>query len=239
MAAVNNTTNILQPPSTVPGEEKSLKKRLLEMGSDMVQSFAPINQIKTHLCGFAFYANDPSRQVELHHYCCSLNEDFVQCAVYDGDGPHARLIGIEYVCSEKLFASLPAEEQKLWHSHQFDILSGSFIAPGLPAVAERELQRNLINTYGKTWVLWQVDRGDTLPIGVPQLMMVATKPGEWNPSLFKTRESLMGRKTEESIKTVAGLPANPPLGNADGAKAERFSLLPQSSSASRAGTGTA
>lgn len=83
MAAVNNTTGIVQEPGAVPGEGKSLKKRLLEVGSEAVrmrsfdflkwcpiqssqiQSFAPVNQIKTHLCGFAFYANDPSRQVPL------------------------------------------------------------------------------------------------------------------------------------------------------------------------------
>ena len=42
---------------------------------------------------------------------------------------------------------------------------------------------------GKTWVLWQVDRGDTLPIGLPKLMMVANKDGEWDPKLFLNREA--------------------------------------------------
>lgn len=34
------------------------------------------------------------REIETHHYCARLNEDFVQCAVYDTDEPDARLVGM-------------------------------------------------------------------------------------------------------------------------------------------------
>lgn len=30
----------------------------------------------------------------------------------------ARLIGIEYIITERLFRELPEEEKKYWHSHQ-------------------------------------------------------------------------------------------------------------------------
>jgi hypothetical protein len=63
--------------------------------------------------------------LELHHYATVVNDDFQQCAVYDSEKPDARLIGIEYVVSEKLFDTLPPEEQKLWHSHYFDTMSGT------------------------------------------------------------------------------------------------------------------
>lgn len=46
----------------------------------------------------------------------------------------------------------------MWHSHAYDVKSGSFIAPGLPSVAERELVSDLMKTYGKTWIFWQVDK---------------------------------------------------------------------------------
>lgn len=122
------------------------------------------------MCGFAFYNGDPERQVrqtlsffeisqvELHHYCASINDDVIQCAVYDGPEKGAKLIGIEYVVSEKVFDTLPPEEQRLWHSHAYDVKSGSFIGPGLPTSAERSLVVDLMKTYGKTWVLWQVDK---------------------------------------------------------------------------------
>lgn len=48
-------------------------------------------------------------------------------------------------------------------SHQFDVTSGSFMAPGLPNAAERPLLQKLVNTYGKQWNLWNVSRGDALP----------------------------------------------------------------------------
>jgi hypothetical protein len=39
------------------------------------------------------------------------------------------------------------------------------------------------NTYGKTFHTWQVDRGDVLPLGPPQLMMSATADGQVKPTL--------------------------------------------------------
>lgn len=63
-------------------------------------------------------------QVELHHYCSRVNDEVTQCAVYESDKADARLIGIEYVISERLFKSLPQEEQVFWHSHATDIKSG-------------------------------------------------------------------------------------------------------------------
>jgi hypothetical protein len=105
-------------------------------------------------------------------------------------GSNARLIGVEYVINETIFGTLDSEEQKLWHSHGYDIKSGSLIAPGhIPDHLKKTLYNDLVHTYGKTWVLWQVDKGDPLPLGLPQLMMVATNEGEWNPSLFRNREA--------------------------------------------------
>ena len=38
-------------------------------------------------------------------------------------------------------------------------------APRVPVLAEDLEMKKLINTYGKTFHTWQVDRGDTLPLG--------------------------------------------------------------------------
>jgi len=40
-------------------------------------------------------------------------------------------------------------------------------APRVPILAEDLEMKKLINTYGKTFHTWQVDRGDTLPLGNP------------------------------------------------------------------------
>jgi len=73
-----------QPVVNVPGDSKSFTKTMLEMGASAMQNFDPVKQLRTHLCGFAFYKDEPQRQVELHHFCHVLNEDFIQCIVYDG-----------------------------------------------------------------------------------------------------------------------------------------------------------
>ena len=47
------------------------------------------------------------------------------------------------------------------------VMSGQLYAPGVPDTAELLEMRKLVDTYGKTWHTWQVDRGDTLPLGQP------------------------------------------------------------------------
>ena len=58
--------------------------------------------------------------------------------LYDGPGPNARLIGIEYMISKRVYESLDPEERKLWHSHVFEVKSGMLIMPkvrkGVPAL---------------------------------------------------------------------------------------------------------
>ncbi len=73
--------------------------------------------------------------------------------------------GIEYIISSRLFEGLPAEEKKLWHSHKFEVSSGLLYAPEVPTFLEDIEMQKLVDTYGKTFHTWQVDRGDTLPLG--------------------------------------------------------------------------
>lgn len=48
------------------------------------------------------------------------------------------------------------------------VMSGSLLAPELPEVMERPEMQDLVGTYGKTIHTWQVDRGDSLPLGEPR-----------------------------------------------------------------------
>ena len=83
--------------------------------------------------------------------------------------------------SAALFKTLSAEERKLWHSHVFEVKSGMLIMPGpngLPTgiweEAETKEMEQVVGLYGKTYHFWQIDRGDKLPLGKPQLMMSFT-----------------------------------------------------------------
>lgn len=57
--------------------------------------------------------------------------------MYDANGPQANLTGIEYIISEKLYATLPEAERRYWHPHNGEILSGQLVAPGIPDAAEK------------------------------------------------------------------------------------------------------
>lgn len=62
------------------------------------------------------------------------------------------------------------------------------------------VMKDLANTYGKTWVFWQSDRGDNLPIGTPELMMVATKDGEWNKTIFENRDTKLNTNWHQVVE---------------------------------------
>jgi hypothetical protein len=215
LLALGAITPTLIAQESAPGAERTTKTKILEAGAELLQHEAPLRAIHAHVCGFHFYNGELDRQVIAHHYCSHLSEEVLQCIIYDSDKPDARLIGIEYIISAKLFESLPEEEKKLWHSHVHEVKSGELIAPRLPDVAEKELMKELIGTYGKTWHTWQVDRGDKLPLGIPQLMMGFTADGQVNPKLLSDRDKGYGVDSTDKRENRADIASPAILQGAD------------------------
>ncbi|XP_073138924.1 oil body-associated protein 1A-like [Henckelia pumila] len=172
----------------VPGEPTQTSTSLLEKATAAIQGFGPVNKIHQHLCAFHFYGHDMTRQVEAHHFCGHLNEEVRQCLIYDGEGDEARLIGVEYVVSNELFSTLPDDEKRLWHSHEYEVKSGVLFMPTVPGPVQRQDLENVCKTYGKVMHFWQVDRGDNLPLGIPQIMMALTRDGQLNDNLAQDVE---------------------------------------------------
>ncbi|KAF2646069.1 DUF1264-domain-containing protein [Massarina eburnea CBS 473.64] len=174
MSTSNSTGTVGAPESTT--------NKTLETGAAVVQNFAPTERICAHLNAFHVYASDPKRPaVEANHYCAHLNDEVRQCILYDSPEAGARIIGIEYMITSRLFQTLDPEEQKLWHTHVFEVKSGMLIMPKpavVPAavweVAENKEMEQVVHLYGKVYHLWQTDRGDALPLGAPQLMTSVT-----------------------------------------------------------------
>ncbi|GAB3928504.1 OBAP family protein [Larkinella terrae] len=189
-----------------PGGEKTAKTEVLEAGADVLQNKAPLRAMSMYLDGFHFYNGNLKGQMEAHHYCTQLNEDLVQCLIFDGNGSDAKIMGVEYIVSERLFKTLPDEERKLWHSHHHEVKSGSLIAPGLPQLAEHELMEKLVSTYGKTFHTWHTDRDLTLPLGPPMIMMGFTKEGQLSDSLLARRDQRFRVLTAEKRQNRADIP---------------------------------
>lgn len=174
--------------NNVPGGDVPAKDKVLETGAGMIQDLGPTKQICAHLNAFHTYADEPGRHVEVDHYCAHLTSDVRQCILYDSADPDARLIGIEYMITPKLYVTLSPEERKLWHSHVYEVKSGMLIMPGPTTpvvgqaweVAETEEMKEVVQLYGKVYHLWQTDRGDALPLGEPKLMTSFTGHGQFD-----------------------------------------------------------
>lgn len=192
-----------------PGEDKTVKTRTLEAGAKALQRNSPLGPMDVYLVGFHPMKDHPEQQMEAHHYCHQVNQDFAQCTLFDGNGRNANLTGIEYIVSEKLFETLPEDERKYWHPHNGEILSGQLVAPSIPAVAEKALMKDKMNSYGKTWHLWNTgtsgQAGDKLPLGLPMLAWSFNRDGEAKPGLVEQRDKKMDVNSTEKRRQRAAL----------------------------------
>lgn len=183
----------------------NLTESVLETVAGATQDFTPTKQICAFLNGFHVYDSDRSRSVEANHYCSHQSKNFRQCLIYDSPAKDARLIGVEYMIPIARFETLPTEEKKLWHSHVYEVKSGMLQMPkpsGVPVsvwdAAETREMKEIVNWMGKTFHFWQVDRGDDLPLGLPELMMSATKDGDIHSDIIQGRDERMN--TESLLK---------------------------------------
>jgi hypothetical protein len=197
-------------PQVAPaGEAKAPKTRALEAGAKVLQRNAPLAKFDVYLNGFHPMKDQPEQQVEAHHFCKQVNEDLAQCVLFDGNTSAANLNGIEYIISEKLFNTLPQEERRFWHPHNGEILSGQLVAPGIPDAAEHELMKKKMNSYGKTWHVWNTGAngkaGDSLPLGPAMLAWSFGRDGELLPTMLEERDTRMKIKTGEKRKKRADL----------------------------------
>lgn len=197
------------PQVTPQGEEKSGKTRVLELGAKVLQGNAPVGEFDVYLVGFHPMKDHPEHQMIAHHFCKQVNEDFAQCVLFDGNTEDANLNGIEYIISEKLFDSLPDEERQYWHPHNGEILSGQLRAPGIPHAAEQSLMKSKMNSYGKTWHVWNTGhfglKGDQLPLGPARLAWSFNRDGEAIPEMVAKRDQEMDLSTSEARERRAEL----------------------------------
>ena len=186
-----------ESPVTPAGSGRSLWRQTLEAGAAILQDTAPLKDFDIYVVGLHCAKHEPEMQMEAHHFCRQVNQDLLQCILFDGNTKDANLIGIEYIVSERLFESLSADEKPYWHPHNFEILSGQLCAPGLPDIAERAFLKELMNSCGKTWHTWHTGRhdgqpGDRLPLGDPKLMWSFNRDGEADERLKTNFQDAMG-----------------------------------------------
>ncbi|KAH8804677.1 hypothetical protein F5884DRAFT_859296 [Xylogone sp. PMI_703] len=171
------------------------------LGGNKINSdpaFRPLHGVCEFLNAVHIYADEARqgvvRHVEAHHYCSHVGKDLRQCLIYDSARQDARLIGVEYMIPKHVYETLDPEEQKFWHSHEYEVSSGMLVMPKPQEATvdnwekmELEAMKQVVGLYGKTWHFWQIDKGDELPlanasnvrnVGVPKLMGALVKDGQ-------------------------------------------------------------
>src|SRR5262245_38881879 len=159
------------------------------------ENWVPIDNLHLYLCAFHVAKMNPSFQVEAHHYCGHPGGDLHQCSIYNGRGPGAKLLGIEYIISDAEYRKFPAGEKKYWHPHAYEILSGQLIAPDMPKLGDDAFP-GFLKTWGKTWHTWP-DPSTDMPTGEPILMWSANGDGQLRPALIEARDKQFNISTAE------------------------------------------
>lgn len=215
-------------PSIVnaPGAPETPKTAVLEKAAGVLQDKPPVEALNAYLDGFHFYNGNLKAQMEAHHYCAVLNDEVIQCVIFDGNMKDAKLMGVEYIVSERLFVSLPAAEKPLWHSHVHEVKSGQLIAPGIPQAAEHALMKKLVGTYGKTFHTWHTDLDKELPTGVPQVMMGFTADGQVDAAMVAARDQRFGIDSAERKRQRSDIAAPPVAAGADAWTSGKVLQLP-------------
>lgn len=107
----------------------------------------------------------------------------------------------------RLYLTLEPPERRLWHSHVFEVKSGELIMPkptGIPEaiweIAETKEMESVVQLYGKAYHLWQVERGDKLPLGEPKLMMSCTQESSDIEGLITARDEKFGTDHKRKVE---------------------------------------
>ena len=117
----------------------------------------------------------------------SRSDEMHQCLLYDSYEKNARLIGVEYIVSDRIYRELPDAEKKYWHPHTYEVLAGGLIAPSMKPEDEQGFMKALLTTWGKTWHTWP-DPTTAVPMGEPLLMWAVTGDGQLADDLIATRD---------------------------------------------------
>jgi hypothetical protein len=186
-------------------------------GTTSDNQMAPVGNHHLFFCGFHIAKKNPHFQVTTMHYCGFRGEgdsEMHQCLLYSSVGRDAKLLGVEYIISDKFFLGLPEEEKKYWHPHTYEVLGGGLVAPTMGEEEAEEFMENLLTTWGKTWHTWP-DPTTTVPIGEPLLMWALTGDGQADETMVAERDkefAVSTAKVREKRVAAIGLevPQLPP-----------------------------
>lgn len=163
------------------------------------QPVGPLAGPHAHFCGIHVAKKEPNFQLIVQHYCAAHTETghgdaLFQCILFDSREKNAKLLGVEYIISDKEYRKLAEAEKQYWHPHTYEVLGGGLIAPGMPEEEERNFMKAVLTTWGKTWHTWP-DPKTAVPIGEPLLIWSLTGDGQADERVVAERDRLFNVST--------------------------------------------
>lgn len=144
-------------------------------GSSPGGAKAPIQEILHCPLAFAgvhLLKDLPEHPQVAYHYCKPVNDEVSQCVLYDGTGPDARLIGVEYLVSDAIYRKMPPEERVYWHDHKYEVDGGLLKSLTQSGDEEGKTMAAIRPLWGKVFHTWAT--GKTYPMGPPKLFWSVT-----------------------------------------------------------------
>jgi hypothetical protein len=155
------------------------------------QRLAPVANLHAHFCGIHLAKKEPKFQIVTQHYCAQVSDEVHQCLLFDSCDKGAKLLGVEYIISDRLYRGLDDGEKKYWHAHTYEVLSGALIAPGMTPEDEMKFMKVILNTWGKSWHTWP-DPKTKVPVGEPLLIWSLMADGQIDQKLADARDKEFG-----------------------------------------------
>jgi hypothetical protein len=159
---------------------------------------APIQEVMHCPLAFAgvhLLKDLPEHSQVAYHYCKPVNADVSQCVLYDGTGPDAKLIGIEYLVTDALYQKMPAEEKTYWHDHKYEVDAGLLKSLTQTGEDEKKTLAAVRTLWGKVYHTWAT--GKTYPSGPPRLFWAVTGEEPFVLSKDAKLPTVMGSGTRQ------------------------------------------
>ena len=136
---------------------------------------SPLNELigcPLAFAGVHLMKDDPAESRVAYHFCKPVNGQCSQCVLYDGTGPNAKLIGIEYLVTDDVYQLMPVEEKSFWHDHKYEVDEGLLTSLTQTGDDEKKTLAAVRTMWGKVFHTW-VD-GETYPRGPARLFWSVT-----------------------------------------------------------------
>jgi hypothetical protein len=132
---------------------------------------SPVSGYTLHIDASQHYAGHPDEII--HHWCKTYSPSFIECLLYDGDGPNGHMVGVETIVPTSVWKTYPASEQAKWHYHRVEIPKLKVaVMPGLTKAQSQQVVASLLETYGKVWILWDPMTTGGKPTGDPTITIL-------------------------------------------------------------------